>query len=217
MQRDSFELRPLRVGTYRVGSTSISRSTGQSHAALTLVTLACGFVTLSLCVAAIIWLWVSGPQEVPGQDTRITNGIISVGRSVASPFIGIALARAAWGSFSPQLVHGNRFSARTLLAVFHQWDSLGQWQDLRDLPTTFRVYVLLGGLAWACMIGTSSTFRYTSHRVATGTALIADFVYTCNTSLVQLSTYVCRAATSPNTTDINTSFNLNGNTTRTSW
>jgi hypothetical protein len=210
MQGNSFEMRPYGVGTYEVGS--------QSHAALTLVTLACGFVSLSLCVAAIIWLWVSGPLEVPGQDTRITAVIISVGRSLASLFIGIALARAAWGSFIPQLVDGSRFSARTLLAVCHKWDSLGQWQDFRDLPTAFRIYVLLGGLTWAGMTGTSSTFRYDSHGVfATGTALVADFTYACNTSLVQLSNYVCQAATSPNTTDVNTSFNLNGNTTRTSW
>src|SRR5271168_2491260 len=136
MQGNSFEKRPYGVGTYEVGSTS--SSTRQSHAGLTLVTLACGFVWLSLCVAAIIWLWVSGPLEVPGQDTRITAVIISVGRSLASLFIGIALARAAWGSFIPQLVDGSRFSARTLLAVCYRWDSLGQWQDFRELPTAFR-------------------------------------------------------------------------------
>jgi hypothetical protein len=125
------------------------------------------------------------PHEVPGQDTRTPTAIISIGRSVASPFIGIALARAAWGSFTPQLVSGSRFSARTLLAVFHQWGTLGQWQDLRDLPTAFRIYVLLGGLAWACMIGTSSTFRYVSHGVSvTGTAVVVDFAHAYNTSLV---------------------------------
>jgi hypothetical protein len=217
MQGDIFEKRPYGVGTYEVGSTS--SSTRQSHAALTLVTLACGFVSLSLCVAAIIWLWVSGPLEVPGQDTRITAAIISVGRSLASLFIGISLARAAWGAFIPQLVDGSRFSARTLLAVCHNWDSPGQWQDFRDLPTSFKIYVLLGVLTWIGMTGTSSTFRYVSHGVsATGTALVADFTYACNTSLVQPSpNYTCQAATSPNTTDINTSFNLNGNTTRTSW
>ena len=216
MQRNNFEMRPYRVGTYEVGSTLGSNR--QSHVALTFATLACGFLWLSLNVAAIIWLWVSGPQEVPGQDTRITAIIISVGKVMASLFLGIAFARAAWGSFIPQLVHGSRFSARTLLAVCHQWNSLGQWQDFRALPTAFRIFVLLGGLACVGMMGTSSTFRYTSRDVfATGAALVPNFAYACNTSLIELPNYVCQAQTSPNTTDVNTSFNLNGNTTRTSW
>jgi hypothetical protein len=216
MQRTSLEMGLYREGTYKAGSTSSSKR--QSHAALALGTLACGFVAISLCVAAIIWLWVSGPQEVPGQDTRITAIIITVGRSLASLFIGIAFARAAWGSFTPQLVYGSQLSGRTLLAVCQPWDSLGQWQDFNHLPTAFKIYVLLGGLAWAGMMGTSSAIRYVSHGVfATGTALVADFEYACNVSLVQPSNYFCMAATSPNTTDANTSFNLNGNTSRTSW
>jgi hypothetical protein len=216
MQNNSFSMRPYGVGTYEVGSTS--RLTRQSHAALTLVTLACGFVSLSVCIAAITWLWVSGPLEVPGQDTRKSAVIISIGRSLASLFIGIALARAAWGSFIPQLVDGREYSARTLLAMCHTWHSLGQWQVFRYLPTASKKYVLLGGLTWVGMMGTSSTFRYESREVlAIDTAHVADFTYACNTSLVQPSNYVCQAATSPNTTDVNTSFNLNGNTTRTSW
>jgi hypothetical protein len=122
------------------------------------------------------------------------------------------------GSFTPKLVNGRRFSARTLLAVCHEWASLWQWQDFRDLPTSFRIYVLLGGLTWIGMTGTSATFRYVSQGVsATGTALVADFTYTCNTSLVDLLSYTSQAATSPNTTDIGTSFNLNGNNSSTSW
>ena len=199
-------------------ANSKSRSRRQSRVAPTLAALACGFVTLSLCIAAIIWLWINGPVEVPGQDTRITAVIISLGRTLASVFIGIALARAAWGSFTKQLVDGRRFSARTLLAVCHQWASLGQWQDFRNLPTTFRIYVLLGGLSWVGMMGTSSMIRYISQGIsATGIAHVADFPYACNTSLAQSPNYTCQAATSPNTTDADTSFNLNGNTTRTSW
>jgi hypothetical protein len=83
----------------------------------------------------------------------------------------------------------------------------------------FRIYVVLGALVCAGLTVTSAAIQYIDQPIsATGTAIIADFTYACNTSLVQSSSdYTCQAATSPNTTDVNTSFNLNGNTTRTSW
>src|SRR6266700_1923636 len=115
----------------------------RSHAAFSLIILVSGFITIGLCIAAVVWLWLEGPALVPGQDTRITAIVISVGRSLAAFFTSIAIARSAWASFLPRFVNGSPVLARTFLGICRDWASLGQWENYSALPTSFRVYVVL--------------------------------------------------------------------------
>src|SRR5271170_7859625 len=59
------------------------------------------------CNSNIIWLWLEGPAIVPGQDTRITAIIISVGKSLAAFSISLAIGRSAWASVLPWFLNGN--------------------------------------------------------------------------------------------------------------
>jgi len=51
-------------------------TTSRSNQALIpLITLLFGFITIGLCIAAIIWLWLEGPTLVPSQDRQERCGI----------------------------------------------------------------------------------------------------------------------------------------------
>lgn len=65
--------------------TSITTSRS-NQTLISLIILLFGFITIGLYIAAIVWLWLEGPTLVPGQDTRITAIIISVGKSRAAFF-----------------------------------------------------------------------------------------------------------------------------------
>jgi hypothetical protein len=196
-------------------STTTSRS---NQALIPLIILLFGFITIGLCIAAIIWLWLEGPTLVPGQDTRITAIIISVGKSGAAFFIGLAICRSAWASVLPQVLNGNRIPTRTLVGICRNWASFGQWQEFQSLPASFRIYLVLAALGLVAMTGTSASFRYESRRVSgSNTALIPDFTSSCNTSLIQLSYYFCTALLDGNSTDANTAYNINANASKYSW
>jgi hypothetical protein len=183
-----------------------------------LIILLSGFITISLCIAAIIWLWLKGPAIVPGQDTRITAIMISVGKSLAVFSISLATSRSAWASVLPRFLNGNPIPTRTLVGICQNWASFGQWQNYHSLPTSFKIYVVIAAFVLVAMTGTSASFRYDS-RGASGreTALIPDFTSSCNTSLIQLSYYFCTGLLNGNSTDANTANNINGNTSKYSW
>jgi hypothetical protein len=68
------------------------------------------------------------------------------------------------------------------------------------------------------MTGTSASFRYDSRGVSgRNTALIPDFTSSCNTSLIQQNYYFCTGLLNGNSTDNNTAYNINGNTSKYSW
>jgi len=50
--------------------TATSRS---NQALIPLLTLLFGFITIGLCIAAIIWLCLKGPTRVPGHDRRCSR------------------------------------------------------------------------------------------------------------------------------------------------
>jgi hypothetical protein len=196
-------------------STTTSRS---NQALIPLIILLFGFITIGLCIAAIIWLWLEGPTLVPGQDTRITAIIISVGKSGAAFFIGLAICRSAWASVLPRVLNGNCIPTRTLVGICRNWASFGQWQEFQSLPASFRIYLILAALVLVAMTGTSASFRYETRRVSgSNTALIPDFTSSCNTSLIQLSYYFCTALLDGNSTDANTAYNINANASKYSW
>jgi hypothetical protein len=199
------------AGTY----TTTSRG---NQALLPFTILLSGFVTIGLCIAAIIWLWLEGPMLVPGQDTRITAIVISVGKSLAAFSIGLAIYRSAWASVLPRVLNGNPVPTRTLVGICRNWASFGQWQDYHSLPVSFKIYLVLATFVVVAMTGTSASFRYDSHGVSgLNTALIPDFSSSCNTSLIQLSYYFCTALLNGNSTDANTAYNINANTSKYSW
>jgi hypothetical protein len=194
-------------------------TTSRSNQALTpLVILLFGFITIGLCIAAIIWLWLEGPTLVPGQDTRITAIIISVGKSLAAFFIGLAIYRSAWASVLHRVLKGNPVPTRTLIGICRNWSSFGQWQEFQSLPASFKSYLVLTALVLVAMTGTSASFRYESRKVSgLNTALIPEFTSSCNTSLIQLSYYFCAALLDGNSTDANTAYNINANASKYSW
>jgi len=190
----------------------------RNQALVPLIILLSGFITIGLCIAAIIWLWLEGSTPVPGQDTRITAIIISVGKSLAAFSISLAIGRSAWASVLPRFLNGNPIPTRTLAGICRNWASFGQWQNYRSLPTPFKIYVALAAFVFVAMTGTSASFRYDSRGVSgRQTAQTPDFTSSCNTSLIQSGYYFCTGLLNGNKTDANTAYNINGNTSKYSW
>jgi hypothetical protein len=190
----------------------------RDQALIPLIILLSRFIIISLCIAAIIWLWLEGPALVPGQDTRITAIIISVGKSLAVFSISLATSRSAWASILPRFLNGNPIPTRTLVGICRNWASFGQWQNYRSLPTSFKIYVVIAAFVLVAMTETLASFRYDSRGVSgREAALIPDFTSSCNTSLIQLSYYFCTGLLNGNSTDANTANNINGNTSKYSW
>jgi hypothetical protein len=88
-----------------------------NQALISLIILLSGFITIGLCIAAIIWLWLEGPTLVPGQDTRITAIIIFVGKSLVAFSISLAIGRSAWASVLPRFLNGNPIPTYTLIGI----------------------------------------------------------------------------------------------------
>lgn len=190
----------------------------RNQALIPLIIHLSGFITIGLCIAAIIWLWLKGPALVPGQDTRITAIIISVGKGLAGFSISLAIGRSAWASVLPWFLNGNPIPTRTLVGICRNWSSLGQWQNYHSLPTSFKIYVVMAAFVLVAMTGTSASFRYDSRgESGRNTALLPDFTSSCNTSLIQLQYYFCTGLLNGNSTDANTGVNINGNTSQHSW
>jgi len=204
--------------TYENAPHIITTTSQRSDVAFPLFMLVSGLITIGLCIAAVIWLWLEGPVLVPGQDTRITAIVISVGRNLAAFFISTAIARSAWATFLPRFLDGNPVLARTFLGICRDGASLRQLENYPSLPTSFKIYIVLAAFAWVGMTGTSASFRYeTGGASGRNTARIPDFPSSCNTSLIQSDYYSCTGLLYDNTTDNNTQYNINGNTTTFSW
>jgi hypothetical protein len=91
----SYQSPAKEVPHYEDAAHMYTTTSQRNQALIPLIILLSGFITIALCIAAIIWLWVEGPALVPGQDTRITAIIISVGKSLAAFSISLAIGRSA--------------------------------------------------------------------------------------------------------------------------
>ena len=214
----SYQIPTKEAPHYENAAHTYTTTSRRNQALIPLIILLSGLITNGLCIAAIIWLWLEGPTLVPGQDTRITAIMISVGRSLAVFYISLAIGRSAWASVLPRFLNGNAIPTRTLVGICRNWASLGQWQNYHSLPTSFKIYVVLAAFVFVAMTGTSASFRYNSGGVSgRETARNPDFTSSCNTSLIQSSYYFCTGLLNGNLTDANTSNNLNANTSKYSW
>jgi hypothetical protein len=164
-----------------------------------------GAIAIGTCLGVIVWLALHGPALVPGQDTRITAIIISVGSRLAGLFIGAALVRSAWAAFLPHILAGDLIPTRALVGICRNFMSLGRLENYGSLPTSFKYHIILATLISLAMTGTSASVRYNSLGLAgRNIALVPDVASSCNQSLVSGTTYFCSGA-------------LNANTTGTSW
>jgi hypothetical protein len=210
---------PAEPLTRRVNSDSsdngylsrIATATSQrNQATIPIIIFPLGLIVIGTCIGMIIWLALHGPALVPGQDTRITAIMISVGSRLAGLFIGTALVRSAWAAFLPHVLAGELIPTRALVGVCCNFMSLRQLEYYGPLPPSFKYHIILGALISLAMIGTSASFRYDSLGLTgRNIALVPDVASSCNQSLVTHSNYFCNGGT------INT--NLNANTTGSSW
>lgn len=176
------------------------------------ILLSLGAAVIAICIALVSWLAIHGPAVVPGQDTRITAIIISLGSRLVSLIIQTAILRSAWSFLLPRVLRGTYIPVWSLLGACQTFMSLGQIRNFRSLPLSFKIHLGLALLIAGAMTGTSASFRYESLAL-TGqtTALIPDVAAVCNQSFISANSgWQCQA-----TADINN--NLNANTTATSW
>jgi hypothetical protein len=177
----------------------------RNQAMIPIIFFPLGFIAIGTCLGVMGWLAFHGPALVPGQDTRITAILISVGSRLAGLFIGAALVRSAWAAFLPHVLDGEPIPTRTLIGSCRNFMSLGQLGNYGSLPSSFKLHIVLAALISLAMTGTSASFRYASFgQVGRNTALVPDVASSCNSSLVNGSSYFCTGL-------------LNANTTRTSW
>ncbi|KAF8853891.1 hypothetical protein BDZ45DRAFT_729167 [Acephala macrosclerotiorum] len=185
---------------------AVASSHHTQNLALQLVFPVC-FLFLIGCLAALGWLAIHGPVQVPGQDTRYTSIAISSGSKIASIMMTFAFARSAWASSMPRVVSGQALTTRSLVAICKSFMSLGQFQSFAALPTSFEIHVLLAAFVLTAMIATSSSFRYDSLPI-TGevTAVVADVAFACPSDLVsQTGLFICDQGGSNNNILTNTS------------
>src|SRR5277367_5967760 len=190
----------------RIATTTSQRN----QATIPFIIFPLGLIVIGTCIGMIIWLALHGPALVPGQDTRITAIMISVGSRLATLFIGTALVRSAWAAFLPHVLAGELIPTRALLGVCCNFMSLRQLEYYGPLPPSFKYHIILGAFISLAMIGTSASFRYDSLELAgRNIALVPDVTSSCNQSLVTQSNYFCNGGT--------VNINLNANTTGSSW
>jgi hypothetical protein len=166
-----------------------------------------GLITIGTCIGATAWLAWHGPALVPGQDTRITAIIISFGSRLAGFFIGAAIVRSAWAVFLPRVLAGALIPTQTLIGACRNFMSLGQLENYKSLPSSFKYHVILAIFISLAMTGTSASFRYDSLGLADRNfAFVPDVASSCNASLINVngSGYFCTGK-------------LNGNTSGTQW
>ena len=140
-------------------ATATSR---RNQAMIPIILFPLSLIVIGTCIGMIVWLAVHGPALVPGQDTRITAIIISVGSRLAGLFIGAALVRSAWAAFLPHVLAGELIPTRALVGVCRNFMSLGQLENYGPLPSSFKYHIILAAFISLAMIGTSASFRYDS-------------------------------------------------------
>ena len=184
-------------------ATAASR---RNQAMLPITVLSVGALALVACITTVAWLALHGPTLVPGQDTRITAVLISIGSRVACLVVNIALIRSAWVSFLHHVLSGERISTQTLVGACRTFMSLGQLENYSSLPRGFKYHVIIAAFVSVAMTVTSASFRYESLALSgKSIASLPDTASVCNQSLITSQTgYFCTGK-------------LNGNTTGTSW
>jgi hypothetical protein len=169
-----------------------------------------GAAIIAVMIALVGWLALNGPMLVPGQDTRITSIIISLGSRVASVIISTAILRSAWACFLPTVLRGSNIPVWSLLSTCQSFMSFGQLSNFWSLPPWFKFHVCLALTVFVTMTGTSASFRYESlPRAGLTTALVADVDVICNVSYITPTGYNCYGNPAYH--------NWNTNTTENSW
>jgi hypothetical protein len=175
------------------------------------ILLPVGAAIIAVCIALVAWLAIHGPMLVPGQDTRITSIVISLGSRVMSVIISTAILRSAWACLLPSVLRGSYIPVWSLLSACQSFMSFGQLVNFTSLPPWFKFHVCLALTVAVAMTGTSASFRYESlPQIGPNTALIADIAFMiCNDSFITNNT--CTSTVNSLIGD------WNSNTTGNSW
>jgi len=204
------EPQPQNVNSYFSDYGDLSRrataASQRNQAMLPTLLFPLGLITIGMCISAVAWLAWHGPAIVPGQDTRITAIIISLGSRLASFFIGSAIVRSAWAAFLPHVLAGELIPTQTLIGACRNFMSFGQLENYKSLPSSFKYHVILAIYVYLAMTGTSASFRYDSLGLPDHNfAIVPDVASLCNASLFTNDTgYFCTG-------------NLNANTSGSQW
>src|SRR5277367_2952578 len=168
----------------RIATTTSQRN----QATIPFIIFPLGLIVIGTCIGMIIWLALHGPALVPGQDTRITAIMISVGSRLSGLFIGVALVRSAWAAFLPHVLVGELIPARALVGACRNFMSWGQLENYGSLPFSFKYHIIVAAFISLAMTGTSASFRYESLGLASrNIAYIPDVTKSCNQSQIGCS------------------------------
>jgi hypothetical protein len=196
-------------------STVATAASQHNQATLPIILFPLGLFTIGTSIGAIAWLWVHGPALVPRQDTRITSIIISVGVRLSAFFINAALLRSAWAAYLPRVLAGDRIPNQALVGISRNFMSLGQLENYRSLPGSFKYHIILAVVTSLAMTGSSASFRIVSLGLpGRSLALVPDVASLCNGSTINVngSGYFCNGDLNSNTTGGSWTYLQNVNT-----
>lgn len=139
-----------------------SAASRHNQATVPIIFFPLGLITVGACIASIGWLAMHEPALVPGQDSRITAIIISIGSHLASLVIGAAIVRSAWASYLKRVLAGDTLPTRQLVCVCRTFMSFWQITSYSSFPSCYKYHIIFATFVALAMTGTSASFRYDS-------------------------------------------------------